>query len=453
MFHTIQSTFIFFALNAAVIYSAAVSARKIFPEISTAEHVLLTANFSAAAIILITSGLGFAGHFNLPNVTTLVLLFFLTAVLITTRRKANAQINSNLNLTTGKIGGEHKLIRLLFCLTVVGLFIHWTLIFTWTLITPPAPWLDAYVYHLPMAAEWLQKHTIDVYPTPFGDLASGYSPANGELLYLWAMLPFHADYAAKCLQVIFLALCGICVFHIGRTIGLSRFFALLAAVPIFVTPGLEWQATSADADVIFTFFFLSCTMMLISYLKDRNIRRILPAGICLGMFIGTKYLGVIYFPIAAAAGIIVFREIFRRYGRRSFFYALSFIGGIILFGGVWYIRNFLLTGNFFYPMAVGIGKFIILPGAYRVTAMRNFIWSPSRLAEFLPSFRFEFSIPLLIWLIVSVAGLLVLRKIKKRGNEIFDSGAKSGDVGVCRCGGVRMFKNINFHTSALPHFI
>ena len=61
----------------------------------------------------------------------------------------------------------------------------------------PLTLYDSLSYHLFFPARWLQDHRLSIIPTPFSDVAQAYAPANGELFFLWLMLPFHGDLLAR----------------------------------------------------------------------------------------------------------------------------------------------------------------------------------------------------------------------------------------------------------------
>ncbi len=67
----------------------------------------------------------------------------------------------------------------------------------------PLTLYDSLSYHLFFPARWLQEHRLSIVPTPFSDEAQAYAPANGELFFLWLMLPFHGDLLARIGQLPF----------------------------------------------------------------------------------------------------------------------------------------------------------------------------------------------------------------------------------------------------------
>jgi len=116
---------------------------------------------------------------------------------------------------------------------------------------------DSLNYHLYFPAQWLQAGRISIVPTPFGDEAPAYAPSNGELFFLWLMVPFHGDLLARVGQLPFYLLIGAALYALARRAGAPPDRAIYpAAFGLLARPIVE-EAVGADVDLLFTALLLS----------------------------------------------------------------------------------------------------------------------------------------------------------------------------------------------------
>jgi len=149
---------------------------------------------------------------------------------------------------------------------------------------------DSLSYHLFFPARWLQEHALSIIPTPFSDEAQAYAPANGELWFLWLMLPFHGDVFARLGQVPFGLLAMVTLYALARRLGASPAHAIYPpAFFLLARPVLE-QFVGADVDLICAAFFLVALWRgLVAIERDRPADWIL-WGIAVGLFAGIALL-------------------------------------------------------------------------------------------------------------------------------------------------------------------
>ena len=117
--------------------------------------------------------------------------------------------------------------------------------------------------------------------------------------------------------------------------------ARLTALSFLLTPVVFWQMTSAGAPDVWMAFFAATGVLVVARcrIEDRPALAAL-AGVIAGAAAGTKYTGCI---IAASLALAFLWE------TRSVRRLLIFLGGA-LSAGVWpYARNFLWTGDPFFP--------------------------------------------------------------------------------------------------------
>jgi len=156
---------------------------------------------------------------------------------------------------------------------------------------------DAVSYHLFFPARWLQAHRLLIVPTPFSDEAQAYQPGNGELWFLWLMLPFHGDLLARIGQVPFYLLGAAAAYLIALQCGTTRVHAAYAPTLFLIAPPIVQQAVGANVDLIAAAMFVSAIWLGLIAVDSNRRRDWVLWGCAVGLFAGTKYLAVVYAPV------------------------------------------------------------------------------------------------------------------------------------------------------------
>src|SRR6185312_15572436 len=105
-------------------------------------------------------------------------------------------------------------------------------------------------YHLFFPARWLQEHRLSIVATPFSDEAQAYAPGNGELFFLWLMIPFHGDLLARLGQLPFAVLGAIVLYALARRLGASRERAIYPPLFFLLSRPIVEQAIGANVDLV-----------------------------------------------------------------------------------------------------------------------------------------------------------------------------------------------------------
>jgi hypothetical protein len=218
---------------------------------------------------------------------------------------------------------------------------------------------DAVSYHLFFPARWLQAHRLSIIPTPFSDEAQAYQPGNGELWFLWLMLPFHSDVLARIGQVPFYLLGAAATYLIAVRCGASRVHAAYAPTLFLIAPPIVEQATGANVDLIAAASFVSAFWMALQAIDSDRPRDWAVWGCAVGLFVGTKYLAVIYAPVLVLVAIL----------RKPRVRMLWGLPGVLAFGAPWYLRNWIVAGSPLYPATLTIAGLTVGRGAYTHAAM------------------------------------------------------------------------------------
>jgi hypothetical protein len=229
------------------------------------------------------------------------------------------------------------------------------------LLLPPFGY-DAYVYHLPMVAVWMQTGNIST-RIPYNNYSNVY-PADTELMYTWLALYVH-NYSLQGLCQIFYSLAGwLAVAGIGRVVGLRRSLALAAGALYFLTPIVLANSLSAYVDMAFAAMCLALIFFTLRHIYEPRTVHLSLAGLAGGLCIGMKSTGVVYVALALAlvAGSYVWRwwrpgvKLPRKTRSRVLFDLATatalFAIPTLAIGIYWYARDWVNFGNPVYPYTI-----------------------------------------------------------------------------------------------------
>jgi hypothetical protein len=287
--------------------------------------------------------------------------------------------------------------------------------------------LDITTFHLPHAASWIETGSLwqtDIY-TPLQPY--GYYPNNGELLYVWVLLPFDNEFLVRWVMIPLLGLWAVAAFAVVRELGGPPATGVLAASALMTIPVVgKGTVDHALPDIL---LYASMTAGLLFLLRHRRSGRrsdLVLAGIGIGIGFGTKWYGVSTAAIALLvwAGARMLRE---RRARRAVLGDAAVVGGVAaLAGGVWLVRNLVESGNPIFPVRVaplGVTIFDAPPDVVREVAgfsVAHYLGDPDVLFDILPAEIVEGAgllAPLAVVFLV-VAALTAQRSLRRRGRMI-----------------------------------
>lgn len=202
-------------------------------------------------------------------------------------------------------------------------------------IINPIPSLgDSWDYHIPIAKSILDGSFL--HPTYFRWYYPGASEAFNSLFILFH-IPLTLSNISAAIILFF------CCFRLALTFRLKRYYALLFALTfITINTILRWS-NAVSIDVWVGVFFALAIVLLEN--PRKGIYFFIKLGFVLGMLVGSKY-NTWYFVFTLL--IFYFKRILPFINIRRF---IAFIIPFSLFGLFWYIRNFILTNNPFYPVS------------------------------------------------------------------------------------------------------
>src|SRR5712692_1676339 len=231
----------FWLLAALAVLTASTVAYRAYPPAGLADTLIRITVISFAVIVLCGLVLGSSGRLALTPYLVLEAALLGSSMFLESRhRPAPAPCQSVVPLPVVGITAAMLAFIVGFAMTHSPLTLY-----------------DSLSYHLFFAARWLQDHRLSIIPTPFSDVAQAYAPGNGELLFLWLMLPFHGDLLARIGQLPFCLLGVVTLYALARRLGAKPEHAIYAPAFYFLSRPIVEQAVGADVDLICAATFLT----------------------------------------------------------------------------------------------------------------------------------------------------------------------------------------------------
>jgi hypothetical protein len=296
---------------------------------------LLCATAQAIAEAL---ALGAAGRLFLPWALLLQLALVL-GLLRWPRRLSTAELRAPLELLAGRGWARLREHPALAIVTVSALASEALR----GLLRPPLSW-DSLMYHLLLAASWLQSGHLQpvfgYYPISF----FGFVPANGSLWLWWWMAPSHSELYVNLAFLPHCLLLGLAAGGIARQLGARRHWPL-ASFLILLTPTVTRFAATAYVDVALAAALLAACFFGLLWMREPRTSIAALAGVGMGLAAGTKILGPPYVAMLAASLVLLSPD---RRGRR-FAHALLALVLAMALGSYFYVRNIALGAG---PLAL-----------------------------------------------------------------------------------------------------
>jgi hypothetical protein len=211
-------------------------------------------------------------------------------------------------------------------------------------LTPPIS-RDALIHHLVIPKLWLKNGGF--YEIPWAEYS--YYPMNINLTYL-VCLYFKNDIIPKFIHFGFgLGTGWLIYFYLKEKFGHS--WALLGMIIFITTPIVVWLSTSAYIDLGMTFFTTASVLAFIRWRDSEysQFKWVLISSFCMGIAIGSKYNALIaFFIINLMLMLSYVRDTNKQIGALK--YGIIFFVITALVALPWYLKNYLQTGNPFYPL-------------------------------------------------------------------------------------------------------
>jgi hypothetical protein len=373
-----------FLLTCALVCGGAVMIqKKIEPLADSADSYLESALIATAWIVLSSTVFGIIGLISRLNIFLADAAFFSFAFLLYKRCNSIIKTYSTpVSARASNFGISHFAVAIALLLAIAA--------WVWAWVSPPPPW-DAFVYHLCFPAAWIKNGNIFLVTVPFGDQAGTYFPSNAELIYMRILLSLGQDFATNVLQLIYLSVACIAVYKLSLTCDSPKAESAVAAAAALFMPILFHQAVTSEVDLIFSSLFILSLYFIFRWTSNPKSRRdIVFAFISLGLFAGTKSIALVFILLIAAPAFIYVLISKRNWGAFLWGPALAAV-----FGGFWYVRNIVVTGNPVFPLSINAFGKEILHGAYTRHTMLQSLFHTDNLNEWLHALASGWGLPLL----------------------------------------------------------
>ena len=225
----------------------------------------------------------------------------------------------------------------LFISIIIAAFYYVYFIYFYTVHSTPPPG-DSLDYHIPIAQNLLHG---TFFSNENFKMAQWYYPASSEFInavFIALKIPLtYSNIFAT--FVLFFTCVGL-----ARTFKLKREYALLFGITILTLNIILRWLNQVSVDVWIAVFFCLTVITLEKFKPNTKSFAIL--GFSIGMLIGSKYTApTLLIPL-------IFPYLKTVLSKCNFSRILVLFVLIIFFGFFWYIRNYLLTGNPFYPLPI-----------------------------------------------------------------------------------------------------
>jgi len=262
--------------------------------------------------------------------------------------------------------------------------------------------LDSLGQHIPLAQS-ISEGRIFSPPKIHGGLGY-YLPVGEIILALFIKIGIPLGFYNVLAIIILYYLC----LRICKSFKFCKETSYLFALSIVSIMSLVRLIPTQKNDIWQIIFFL-WSFYLIKNPKNKN-SYYLSLGTALGLLIGVKYSGILF---ALFLTLIFYQQIINIFNFKKF---ILLIIPILLFGGIWYIRNYYLTGNPFYPVSilgfVGHPEFQVPRGIDTLLKRETFMIS---LDAYVSEFLVWTLIPFIIVLIKLKNTFLEYVQLKKLG--------------------------------------
>lgn len=381
--------------------------------------IITTAFFYLTSILLFLTVLGAFYALYLKYLFALVLIFFVASVYfywLFVKKKARLMSLKK----TLYFPNEAKNV---FFWAFIGVILFVVLVKYFVASLQIVTESDSLVYHMPFVARWFQLgHTWEPYFTAYaGPL--GYYPSNYELFLMWFVMPFHSDVLVNLVNFFLYPFFFILFYLVLRQFSVRSDLSLLMTFVGTCIPVILRQLGMPQNDLFFMLFFLYSIYFWFSFLRHQKGLYLGLLGLSLGVFFGTKYTGVpgalpLFIFSLVSVVYVSFRKkhVFNTLIRYLPLFVILFLVG----GSFWYLRNFINTGNPFFPIDVSFLGLKLFDGYNGLTdkvfeqALISHIGEPGLLTKLVDAFALSAGfISLVIPLFFAVAVGITFTLIRK----------------------------------------
>ncbi len=274
------------------------------------------------------------------------------------------------------------------------------------LLTGPQFGYDDFSYHAPFVTQWMIDGRISVLPFNY----HAYFPFNAELFSLWFMLPTGADTFVGFGGAYWTIAAATSVTALALSLGRRVESAFLAGALVVVSTLVPLTALRFSANDLAGTVMIASALVVLSgagAVREHRFAEALVAGTLIGFGLGAKL--TMLPAVAVMFGWILLgarggQTLSGRIGN-----SVLFISGIVVATGYWYGRNWLLTGNPFFPGAIAFLEGPLGSGQDQTKLITFLLADPAgTLGIVMPALT---NWPIILWLVATAGyarGILML---------------------------------------------
>ena len=207
----------------------------------------------------------------------------------------------------------------------------------------PAIGNDALSYHLAVPKHYLTHNGFYFIP---GNLFSNY-PLHGEMMFLIGLV-LHGGILAKGIHWLLALLTVVAIWQFIKLHIPETRFKFLSLLAFYTIPSVFVTSHMAYTDLVLTLYVFLSFHSYTNWFNKQHIGWLIICALFTGLAVATKYGGLML-PLLGCLGILyACRQLDVKYPRASCFLCI-YIAVSLLIGCPFYIKNWVLTGNPFYP--------------------------------------------------------------------------------------------------------
>lgn len=221
--------------------------------------------------------------------------------------------------------------------------------YLWIRSTAVVDAVDAVTFHMPTVARWIQTGSVWGLNQFSPEFSNATYPQNGVAMQTAVALPWDSTFLVRYVNVPFVIATGVALWAIARELGAPSPTAMLAGAVGTALPAVAYPAMEqAQVDAPSLAWLAIGALFLLRWVRSRDARELVPAGLGLGLAFGTKWYDVVFVPLLVALCLAAVFWAGRRWS--DVLRPAAVIGGLVaLAGAFWLIRNWVETGNPIYP--------------------------------------------------------------------------------------------------------
>ncbi|MFA5785915.1 MAG: hypothetical protein WDA71_02865 [Actinomycetota bacterium] len=196
---------------------------------------------------------------------------------------------------------------------------------------------DSIVYHLPVAARFVQDGRITALHYISPSSPAQFNPANAELIHALGMVSFGRDLLSPLVNLGFLALLLLAAWCAGRPFGVAPVTTGAALLLVGAPLTVYSQAGSAANDIAAVAFVLAAVGFVLT--EPRHSQAIVLGGLAAGLAVGTK------FTVLGVVGALTVGLLLEAPGGHRARTARLWLVPLATTGSYWYVLNLMRVGG------------------------------------------------------------------------------------------------------------